>query len=380
MNFNHVVVMTGAASAGWAKAMVAEIVAALRGLGIAATELDIDHAPEFFEIRFRQRETTLVVDLNQKIRFRWRQPKVSIMVDHPCTRIRELSAPNSEEVVTGWVDASHVTAVGALGFRHRAMFLPHAGPEPTGAGRRQAERDIDLFFAGSLGEATDRTSWRAANPETSPVVAELIFDTVEMIEKTGSPALPALLGVLGRYGLSLGSSLTRDQFAELVTTILTIGEQNRRLNVLMALPEDLKVVIASDYLPKALRDRPQFHHVGYVDEFAAIRQLMRRARIVLNMTGKFPSGSHERIWYAMAEGAVVLTDFSVFMQETFTDGEAILYLPRKHLYAEDLAPLAALAREDRRLDRMAEAAVTLYGAHHTWRKRAPLLLDAMALA
>lgn len=380
MHFNHVAVMTGAASAGWAKAMVTEIASALRNLGIAATELDVDNAPEFFGTRFVQRETTLVVDLNQKVGFPWRQPKVSIMVDHPCTRIRELSAPNSEAGVTGWVDASHVAAVGALGFRHRAVFLPHAGPEPNDARMPAAERDIDLFFAGSLGEAIDRPGWRAMNPKTSPVVTDLIFDTIEMIEKTGSPALPALLDVLGRYGLSLGSSLTRDQFAELVTTILAIGEQNRRFNVLSALPEDLKVVVATDYLPKALRGRPHIHHAGYIDDFAEIRRLMRRARIVLNMTGKFPSGSHERIWYAMAEGAVVLTDFSVFMQETFTDGETILYLPRKHLDGGDLAALAALAREPRRLDRMAEAATTLYDAHHTWRKRASLLLDAMALA
>jgi hypothetical protein len=380
MNFNHVVVMTGTASAGWAKAMVTEIVGGLRGLGIAATELDIDEAPEFFETSFRQRETTLVVDLNQKIRFPWRQPKVSIMVDHPCTRIRELSAPNSEAVVTGWVDASHLAAVGALGFPHRAVFLPHAGPEPTNAGRRSAERDIDLFFAGSLGEAIDRTGWRAANPGMMPVAAELIFDTIELIEKNGAPALPALVAVLGQHGVSLGSDLTRDQFAELVTTILTIGEQNRRLSVLLALPDSLNVAVASDYLPKALRDRPHIRYLGYVDDFAEIRRLMGRTRIVLNMTGKFPCGSHERIWYAMAEGAVVLTDFSVFMQETFTDGETIRYLPRKPLDAEDFRPLAALARDPGRLDRMAEAATTLYRARHTWRTRASLLRDAMALA
>jgi hypothetical protein len=379
MNFNQVAVMTGTRSAGWAKAMVTEIVNALCASGITATALDTDDAVEFFEVHRPERDTTMVVDLNQKVEFAWRQPKVSIMVDHPSTRMKQLSAPHSEAVVTAWVDASHVAAVSALGFRHRAVFLPHAGPEPVNPRRPATERDIGLFFAGSLAEATDRAGWLTANAGASPVVADLIFDTIEEIERTGSPALPALLGVMGQHGISLGSALTRDQFAELLTTILTIGEQNCRLNVLMALPDDLKVVVASDYFPKALRDRSQIHHVGYIDDFAEIRRLMGRARIVLNVTGKFPAGSHERIWYGMAEGAVVLTDPSIFMRKTFSDGETVIYLPRKRIGPQDLAPLVALADEPRRLDQMSEAATALYVAHHTWRKRASMLIEAMML-
>jgi hypothetical protein len=380
MDANQVVVVGGTRSAGWAKAMISEIVNGLRDCGVAARELDVDDAPDFFERHRGEREAMAVVDLNHRIHFPWPQAKVAIMVDHPCTRIAELALPDRERLVTGWVDASHVPAVAALGFPHRAVFLPHAGPAPVATRLRAAERDIDLFFAGTLAEPTDRAVWGAANPGASPVVAELIFASIEAIERTGSPAVPALLGVLRKHGLSLGTALSRDQFAELISTILAVGEHNRRFAVLTALPEALTVAVASDYLPKALRERANIRHLGYVGDFAEIRRLMGRSRIVLNMTGKFPAGSHERIWYAMAEGAVVLTDFSVFVEQTFVDGETIVYLPRRPVGPDDLAPLAALAWDAERLDRLSAGATAVYRAHHTWSKRASLLIDAIKLA
>jgi spore maturation protein CgeB len=164
-----------------------------------------------------------------------------------------------------------------------------------------------------------------------------------------------------------------------LTTILQIGEINRRVSVLAALPEALRLAVATDHFPAALRARPNLRHLGYIDDFGEIRALMRRSRIVLNITGKFPAGSHERIWFAMAEGAVVVTDRSVFMKQDFTDGETIVYLPQSRLAPSDLAPLAALAHDTKRLDRMAADAMAIYRNRHTWTKRAQLLIDAAQL-
>jgi hypothetical protein len=303
---------------------------------------------------------------------------VAVMVDNPCSLVAELAAPRSDLAVTGWVDATHPDAVRALGFAHRAFFLPHAGPEPARM-TPFADRDIDVFFAGSLEEPLERGAWRDAHPNVPSAVSEAIFDTVELIEASGKPVLPAFLDMLTHRQVA-PAQLTREAFAALVTLVLKIAEAKRRLEILQALPESLRVAVAADYLPNALRDRPNLRYLDYIDDFDRIRALMERARIVLNTTMKFPAGSHERIWYAMAAGAVVLTDYSAFMKCDFCDGESILYLPQKHIEPRNLAPVAETIADTTKLARMAQSALTNYQRRHTWAKRAPLLIEAMRAA
>jgi hypothetical protein len=82
----------------------------------------------------------------------------------------------------------------------------------------------------------------------------------------------------------------------------------------------------------------------------------------------------------MAEGAVVLTDVSAYMKQDFQDGESILYLPQKRLDEEDLEGVAATAKDAKGLARMADRAGSIYRDRHTWKRRAPLLMEAMWMA
>jgi hypothetical protein len=100
---------------------------------------------------------------------------------------------------------------------------------------------------------------------------------------------------------------------------------------------------------------------------------MGRAKIVLDTTCKFPRGSHERIWYGMAEGAALLADHSHFVARDFRDGHEILCLPRKPIGRGELDHLRGLIEEPRRLQRIAEAAAPIYAAKHRWKERARLI-------
>jgi hypothetical protein len=106
---------------------------------------------------------------------------------------------------------------------------------------------------------------------------------------------------------------------------------------------------------------------------------MGRSRIVLNSTNKFPRGSHERIWYAMAAGAVVLTDPSSFLARDFAHARDILFLPRGDL-SDVAAETAELARDGARLTAIAAAAREVYAAGHTWRHRLDTIFALAAAA
>jgi len=379
MDCDNVVIVSGRRAAGSLQAVAAEIHAALRAHGVATEVVDVDALPTFCETEIARIESTLFLTFSHKIVFPWRQPTLSIMGDHPCQRVRQLSIRTSEHAVTAWSDASHLSALKALGFPHRAVFLPHAGPEPTEKMIPHEQREIDLLFVGTLREPTDRTVWRVTNPDASSIVADLIFDTVETVAETGAPVLPATLEVMRRHGVC-PSLLTRDDFAQLMASIQDIAEVNRRVRILTALPDDLEIAIVSNHLPLALCDRPNVRYLGYIDDFERVRGLMRNARIVLNTTSKFPAGSHDRIWFAMAEGAVVVSDTSLFMQQDFQDGEAILYLPRRRLDQEDLESVIAAAKNAQQLARLSDRASSLYRERHTWTQRAPVLIEAMRAA
>jgi len=379
MDFQHVVIVSGQRAAGSLQSMASEIHWALGAHGVAAEMVDVDVLPGFCKADTARAASTLFLTFSHKVAFPWRQPVVSIMGDHPCHRVHQLSIGASEDAVTAWSDASHLPALKALGFSHRAVFLPHAGPEPTEKVVPHNERDIDLLFVGTLREPTDRAEWHAANPGVSPIVPDLIFDTIDVVEKTGAPILPATLDTMMRHRVS-PSLFTRDDFASLMSKIQDIGEVNRRVSILAALPDDLEIAIASNHLPLVLRDRPNLRYLGYIDDFDRVRGLMLNSRIVLNTTSKFPAGSHDRIWFAMAEGAVVLTDASLFMKQDFRDGESILYLPQKRLDDEALEPMVAAAKDTQELARLADRAGSIYRDRHTWRMRAPLLIEAMRAA
>jgi glycosyltransferase involved in cell wall biosynthesis len=379
MNFERVVIVSGQRGAGSVQSVASQIHWALGAHGVAAEVIDVDVLPEFCKTDAAKIATTLFLTFSHKVVFPWRQPMVSIMGDHPCHRAHQLSVSNSEDAVVAWSDASHLLAMRALGFSHRAVFLPHAGPEPTESAAPIGERDIDLFFVGTLREPVDRAGWREASSGVLPFVPDLIFDTIDLIEKTGAPILPAILDVMRRHGVS-PSRFTRDGFASLMAQIQKIGEANRRVGILAALPDDLEIVIVSNHLPRALQGRPNIRFLGYINDFDRIRGLMRNSRIVLNATSKFPAGSHDRIWFAMAEGAVVLTDVSAYMKQDFQDGENILYLPQKRLDNEDLEGVAAIAKDAKGLARMADRAGSIYRDRHTWKRRAPLLMEAMWMA
>jgi glycosyl transferase family 1 len=378
MDFKQAAIVTRRLGAGWFRAMASEIHRGLQAHGVAAHLVDMDVLPEFWSNGAGRDPRTMFVDFNRRITYPERRPAVSVMVDHPCSLMKELGGEHSADTMTGWVDASHLDAVKMLGFAHRATFLPHAGPAPRERPTPMAEREIDIFFAGSLEDAIARPV-RAKDPAGPLDASELVFDAIEIIEETGAPVLPAVLKIMEQRGIPV-ASFARGDFAQLMALVLRIAETNRRLNVLMAIPDDLTIAIASSYLPAALSGRPNVRHLGHIDDFEQIRGHMRNARIVLNTTAKFPFGSHERIWYAMAEGALVLTDSSAFMKQDFVDGENILYLSQKHLETADLAPLGALAQDNATLARMTESASIRYRERHTWEKRAPFLIEAMRAA
>lgn len=97
----------------------------------------------------------------------------------------------------------------------------------------------------------------------------------------------------------------------------------------------------------------------------ACLQRIANARISLNVMPWFKDGAHDRVFNAMANGSLCLTDHSIYLDETLKDGENVVFYDLKDLNA--LPELArALLADEEKMQRIAQNGYELTMREHTW--------------
>ena len=121
-----------------------------------------------------------------------------------------------------------------------------------------------------------------------------------------------------------------------------------------------------------LCDYPNFIYRGQCSTEEGIR-LMEDSKIVLNQLAWFKDGSSERIYEAMLQGAVPLTDDSIYLRENCTDSADIRFYSLSHLDQLPDIVSSILANPDA-AEILRRNAYTKARMQHTWKERAAALL------
>lgn len=102
-------------------------------------------------------------------------------------------------------------------------------------------------------------------------------------------------------------------------------------------------------------------------------EIIRNARISLNVMPWFRDGAHDRVFTAMLQKTVSVTDESQYLKEHFTDGEDIVFysLDETEMLAERIQNLLESPNE---MDRIAQNGYEHAFQEDTWRTRAMELL------
>ena len=107
-------------------------------------------------------------------------------------------------------------------------------------------------------------------------------------------------------------------------------------------------------------------------------QKIRQSKISLNVMPWFRDGAHDRIFNSMLNGAVALTDSSIYLRQILTDGENVIFYDLQRL--EELPDRVKTLLEDpERLERIAANAYTCAKEDHTWQHRAAALLETLKI-
>lgn len=287
--------------------------------------------------------------------------RFSLVLDHPLTHTK-LGATGSRTLL-GLCDERHMAITGYSA--SPTIFFPHAGPPPEPQPRPMAERDVGVLFAGNLGFPPGGARWKAALGGLPPILRPAFEQALDDVIETGRDSYEAFAAAAAATDLP---DLARETLSTTIIGLEVLSQSWHRHRVLTALadlpePFPLHVVgkVEDGYFPDP--GSIVFHDVL---SFRDIQDLMRRARVVSNITPKFAAGSHERIAHSMALGAVVLTNPSRYIARDFTEGESVLFLGDP---GEDRRRLAELLAVPADLQSISDRAAAPYRENHTWERR-----------
>ncbi len=314
---------------------------------------------------------TFLFEVNGRIET-YDSPKFSWFVDHPLQhpQVGQLSP----DTVAGFVDQSHVELEGFIPCKHK-VFLPHGGPPADPDRRPMKDRDIPLLFCGNImrDPTVDNVALAFKN-STAPLPEVAMSAFLKITEQKRQPAFAVFRSLLEK-GVDPGA-LGREGLTKFYTLIESFSQAHERLAILGEL-EGCAVHMVGIFQDNIKRILPS--DAVYLGEkgFDDIVSLMGRTKFVINPTHKFSRGSHERVWYGLAKGAMILANQSKYIDQTFHEGEGILsYRPafEKGTIAEIVTDLLNTPTE---MDRQGHIGKKIYSQNHLWTHRAQTILTAM---
>ena len=304
-------------------------------------------------------------------------PHVLQHVDYPLTHLTKMDVTAPDTVILT-IDPSHVETVrstfGPDRFAHVA-FCPHAAVgEPVALDpdveTYLVERPIPILFSGSFyGERP--APWAE---EGGGIAA--VFDRALEIALSAEfmPALQAMDLSLRAIGEDPADPryVRMRQYSTLVHEQVRYLRRQKLLDAMGA--AGLPVFcIGSGY--EGWIERHKSFRLGPMFNLADTADMMRRARIVLNINANFGQGSHERPLTAMMAGAAVASDYSTWWAEHFVEDEDMLLYRWKDLDA-GVARIAALVDDPEASWRMGASAQAKVAAGHRFDDRVDTVIAA----
>lgn len=260
------------------------------------------------------------------------------------------------------VDKLHLGILEYCGKASFSSFLPHAGSyrDDVDRYRNMESRTKDVVFFGSYSKPN--ISW------TNHPMKPLLDDIADlMLSSENIQVQDALQQVLQTKNYILSSEFFQ-RILKLVVHVDIYVRNVRRTRMITELADaGIKLSIYGngwDQLPCT-----KHFKVYKAVSFDEVLRIMADTKIVINLVDSFSYGSHERVFSAMLNGSVAVTDFNGYWQEQFVeDKELVTYsiLKLNELPQKINALLANLPQ----LDAISKAGQKKAEQFHTWKERA----------
>jgi glycosyltransferase involved in cell wall biosynthesis len=298
----------------------------------------------------------------------WNVPCYNILVDHPMHYYETLQDSPARGVVV-CSDRNHVKYVERFYPNvHQSFFLPTGGEElvsQSGVSEAVKERTIDVLFIGSY-KYHSEYDYDALDEQVMDYLithpTETFEQAVELCLKQTQPDITDDV---------LKETIEKHRFTDVNLSAMY------RVEILRVLVENgiTVTVYGNGWENTELYGNPHFlcHPPVSFEEGLA---LMSQSKIVLNQLAWFKDGASERIFNAMLQGAVSVTDDSIYLRQVLQDGENVVFYSLSEI--ERLPGIVGdLLRNPDRRQQIADTGYQAARDGHTWEHRARQLAERM---
>lgn len=216
-----------------------------------------------------------------------------------------------------------------------SKFLPHGGVKMEESIRKYEDREIDVIYLGGMHEVHHAASKLDMFADQGKELYEIFYQTM-----WDNPNI-AIETIMEIYTRDINPNLSDEMQRECMQALYEFVVNNIRSvyqeKIISVLAENgIPVTIYSGGGWKKLQEKyPEYIKVeDRVSSEECIR-LIGNSKICLNIQPWFKAGAHERIYNAMLNEAVCVTDTSEYLLENFENGYDIVFYELDKL--EDLA-------------------------------------------
>lgn len=302
----------------------------------------------------------------------WEQfqiPVYNILVDHPLYYHNHLLHPVEKYHYIG-IDRKHIQYVENYYPNVNVCgFLPLAGTESTSD--FPEERKIPVLFTGNYQVPEKFNPYiERLDEEYTRFYHKIIDELLERPKET-------LEEVAKKYCIQEIGEISDTDFADVLAhmNFLDLYVRNtRRGNVVRTLVDaGISVEVVGDGWEKLNCKHPELLKIHSQTDTKTCLKLMQQAQISLNVMPEFKDGAHDRIFSSILNGAVCVSDDSIYLREILTEGNGICYYNQKHL--EELPELVkGLLELAEKRQEIIEKGQDIIRKKHTWENRAEQLI------
>ena len=307
-------------------------------------------------LTFNNRGFRLSAGNNEYFWDKFNVPCYNLLFDHPMYYFDTLDESPAQGIVV-CEDRNHVDYVKRFYPTVRKSFFLPAGGEELHPGQPKkpiANRTIDVLYVGGnkyisnfVCDAIDRV-----------LIDDLIHNPYKTFEQAMDDYMKEIQPDISDAELKL--IIQKYRFVDLYVTGLY------RLETLRILADaGINLTICgNDWEKTDLIKYPNVDCHASIPFTEGIA-LMEDSKIVLNQFAWFRDGCCERIFNAMLQGSVCVTDDSVYLKEQFSDGEDIVFYSMSAL--DKLPELVNdLLQDPDHMQHIADCGYSNASAHHTW--------------
>lgn len=310
----------------------------------------------------------------------WKQleiPCVNIMVDHPfyypslLDKVKkELGEKLYYQVV---IDRDHKKFMERFypELRQHLTFFPLAG-----TGIEQQEKKYDVVFVGNYTQPSDfRKYMERIDDEYTAfyegIIEDLISNPDTTMEQAFERHLKREMGELSEQDLRI--CMEHMIFIDLYVRFYFRG------NIIKALAEaDIPVHVWGAGFDKISCKKPENIILMGPTDTAGCLDALAKAKIALNVMPWFKNGSHDRVYSAMLNHAVCVTDESTYLREQLKNEQQVIFYSLQD-YCQLPEQIKKLLADQSRMEAIAQQGFAYAKEHHTWKERGEEILRFFSL-